>query len=71
MLFLSSKFAPYSTLVFVVPYISMSYPANALRPEQNGHHIGDNIFEYIFLEENVCILIPISPRSIKCVPNGQ
>ena len=25
---------------------------NALRPKQNGRHFADNIFKYIFLNEN-------------------
>ena len=29
---------------------------------QNGHHFIDNIFEYIFLHENCCILIQISVK---------
>ena len=39
----------------------------ALRPEQNGQHFADNIFKYIFFEENVDIVIEIS---LKCVPVG-
>ena len=33
---------------------------NRLRPKQNGPHFADNIFKYIFLNENVWISIKIS-----------
>ena len=39
---------------------------NTLRPRQNGRHFTDDIFEYIFLNENVWILIKIS---LKCIPS--
>ena len=38
---------------------------NTLRPKQNGHHFPDDIFKYIFLNENIWILIKIS---LKFVP---
>ena len=38
-----------------------------LRPRQNGHHFPDAIFERIFLNENILILIKIS---LKFVPKG-
>ena len=34
---------------------------------QNGRHSADSIFEWISMNENLCILIPIS---LKFVPNG-
>ena len=40
---------------------------NTLRPRQNGRHFPDDIFNCIFLNENVCILIKIS---LKFVPKG-
>ena len=40
---------------------------NTLRPRQNGCHFRDNIFKYIFLNENVWISIKIS---LKFVPKG-
>ena len=40
---------------------------NTLRPKQNGHHFADDIFKYIFLNENVLISIKIS---LKFVPRG-
>ena len=39
-----------------------------LRPRQNGRHFPDDIFKWIFLNENVWILIEIS---LKFVPKGQ
>ena len=40
---------------------------NTLRPRQNGRHFPDNIFKWIFLNENVWIPIKIS---LKFVPQG-
>ena len=40
---------------------------NILTPRQNGRHFADDILKCIFLNENVWILIVISPRF---VPNG-
>ena len=40
---------------------------NSLRPRQNGRHFADDIFEIIFLNENV--LIPIK-MSLKFVPKS-
>ena len=31
----------------------MGQPVNTLRPRQHEHHVADNIFKYIFLNENV------------------
>ena len=42
-------------------------PLNTLRPRQNGHHFADDIFNCIFLNENVWILIKIS---LKFVPKN-
>ena len=39
-----------------------------LRPEWNSLHVADNIFKWIFFNENFCILIQISMR---IVPNGS
>ena len=40
---------------------------NTLRPRQNGHHCPDNIFNCIFVNENVSISIKIL---LKFVPKG-
>ena len=40
---------------------------NTLRPWQNGRHFADDIFECIFLNENVWIMIKFS---LKFVPKG-
>ena len=40
---------------------------NTLRPRQNGRHFPDNIFKWIFLNENAWIWINIS---LKFVPRG-
>ena len=42
-------------------------PVNTLRPKQNGRQFPDEIFKYIFLNENVWISIKIS---LKFVPKG-
>ena len=39
-----------------------------MRPRQNGRHFADDIFKWIFLNENVRISIKIS---LKFVPKGQ
>ena len=44
------------------------YCFNTLRPRQNGRHFADDIFECIFLNENVWISIKIS---LKFVPKGS
>ena len=38
---------------------------HTLRLRENGCHFADNILKYIFMNENLCILIPIS---LKFVP---
>ena len=40
---------------------------NTLRPRQNGRHFADDVFKWIFLNENVWISIDIS---LKLVPKG-
>ena len=40
---------------------------NILRSRQNGRHFADDIFKYIFLNENACISLKIS---LKFVPRG-
>ena len=41
---------------------------NTTPPGQNGHHFTDDIFRYIFVNENFCILMKIS---LKFVPKGS
>ena len=41
---------------------------NTLRPRQNGRHFPEDIFKWIFLNENVWIWIKFS---LKLVPKGQ
>ena len=41
---------------------------NTLRPRQNGRHFQDDIFKYMFLNENLWIPIKIS---LKFVPKGR
>ena len=50
----------------VVTFIC-SCKINTLRPRQNGRHFVDDIFKYIFLNENVWIPIKMS---LKFVPKG-
>ena len=40
---------------------------NTLRQRQNGNHFRNDIFKCIFLNENVCILIRISMKSVQWV----
>ena len=50
---------------------------NQLRPDQNGQHFADNIFKWIFLNENYCIFMQIlrnfAPKGPidKCSASGQ
>ena len=41
---------------------------NTLRPRQNGRHFPDNIFKYIFVNENAWILPKISLKFVPKVP---
>ena len=41
-------------------------PFNTVKPEQNGRHFADDIFNLIFFNENCCNLIQIS---LKFIPN--
>ena len=40
----------------------------SLRPRQNGHHLPDDIFKCIFLNENVGISLKISQKFVPKVP---
>ena len=48
--------------------VSKTWWVNSLRPRQNGRHFPDDNFKWIFLNENVWILIKIS---LKFVPRGR
>ena len=45
-------------------YVTRQQHVNTLRPRQNGRHFSDDIFKWIFLNENVWISLTIS---LKCV----
>ena len=45
-------------------YIMSIHGFNTLRPTQNGRCFPDDIFKCIFLNENVWILIKISPKFV-------
>ena len=47
--------------------VILKHWVNTLRPRQNGRHFVDDTFKYIFLNENVIILVKIS---LKFVPKG-
>ena len=49
-------------------YTDPCRPVNTLRERQNGRHVADDIFKYIFLNENDWIPIKIS---LKFVPKGR
>ena len=42
------------------PFNQLKLTLNTLRPRQNGRHFSDDIFKWIFLNENVWISITIS-----------
>ena len=47
-------------------------PISTLRHEQNGWHFADNTFKSIFLDENLCILVQISPKFVpKCLIDSK
>ena len=52
---------PFPDIVLTASY------CNTLRPRQNGRHFPDDIFQLIFLNENISISFKIS---MKFVPNG-
>ena len=52
---------------YLLIYAINSTLVNTLRPRQNGRHVPDNIFKYIFLNENVWTSIKIP---MKFVPKG-
>ena len=62
-----------TALQFTIFRVSCSYLSqlvalvNPLRPRQNGRIFPDDIFKWVFLNENVCISIKIS---LKFVPKG-
>ena len=41
---------------------------NSFPPEQNGHHFPDDIVKCIFMNENLCIMIHLSPKFIPKSP---
>ena len=51
-----------------VTHISIMTNINTLRPRQHGRYVADDIFNCIFFNENIWILIQIS---LKFVPKGQ
>ena len=54
---------------FMSPYgVTRPRWVNSLRPKQKRRHLADDIFKYIFLNENVWIPIKIS---LKFVPKGR
>ena len=53
-----------------IPLTLNGYWFNTLGPRQNGHHFADDIFKYIFLNENVWISIEISLKFAKVSMNN-
>ena len=51
------------------PHVSGSVQwINTLKLRQNSHHFPDNIFKFIFLNENIWILLKISLKFVNKVP---
>ena len=60
---------PSTSEMTIVSYeLNLLLHINTLRPRRNGHHFADDLFKYIFLNENAWILIEIS---LKFVPICQ
>ena len=57
----------WSPFQWLVIYLTRPEWVNTLRPRQNGRHFPDNIFKWIFLNEDIWISINIS---LKFVPRG-
>ena len=52
----------------LLPYgVTRPQWVNTLRPRQDGRHFSDDIFKWIFFNENCCIFIQIS---MKYIPKG-
>ena len=47
--------------------MSICQEVNTLRPRQNGHHFADDIFECIFMNENVWLSLRISLKFVRKV----
>ena len=56
---------PLNAIALIAPKVTIDL--NTLRPRQNGRDFPDDIFNWIFLKENVSITIKIS---LKFVPKG-
>ena len=65
---LPHKVPCYLELANACHMVSYRHHVNTLRPRQNERHFADDIFKYIFLNENVWIPIKIS---LKFVPKGR
>ena len=50
---------------------SMLRSFNTLRPRQNGRHFPDDIFKWIFLNENIWISIKISLKFVNWTPRNK
>ena len=56
-------------LISMMSYgVSLGKWVNTLRPRQNGRHFADDIFKWIFLNENAWISIKISLEFVPKVP---
>ena len=70
---ISRKTFPFNDFIMKLFYLScmfsrvLIYLINTLRPRQNGRHFPDDIFKWIFVNENAWISINIS---LKFVPRG-
>ena len=49
-------------------HIEVVVQINSSTPGQNGRHVADDIFKWIFVNEKLCILIKIS---LKIVPKSS
>ena len=58
----------YPRVALLAAILSRPQCVNTLRPRQNGRHFPDDIFKWIFLNENAWISIEIS---LKFVPKGS
>ena len=66
-LHLCNKWANINTGHHQTRLLHTAHSFNSLRPRQNGRHFADDVFKWIFLNENVLISIKMS---LKFVPRG-
>ena len=58
----------YQEQYYLWSYTGLPFTINTLRPRQDGRHFADDIFTWIFFNENCCILIKFSFKYVRKGP---